>query len=111
VSEKSKRTTMSIAAMEGQLVPEQYTYQAQLRAAMAGAVGEADVTAVVKQIVEGAKSGDRNAQKLFFEYLLGTKNQPTKITINQQFPDVEAAARHERDARRLNGHRGRQLEN
>jgi hypothetical protein len=59
-------------------LPEELTYQSKLRAAMSGVVGESDVTEVVKEIVAKAKTGDRHAQKMFFEYLVGVKNAPTK---------------------------------
>lgn len=91
-----KNNELSIAKIEGELMPEEHTYQAQLRAAMSGAVSENDVAEVVKQIVKGAKEGDRQSQKMFFEYLVGVKNAPTKISVHNHFPDVESAARAER---------------
>jgi hypothetical protein len=111
-----QRGTLSIRALEAQqLLPEELTYQSKLRAAMSGAVGESDVTDVVKEIVAKAKSGDRHAQKLFFEYLVGVKNAPTKISVHNHYPDVSSAGSNvEREAREMrerslaakrNGHR------
>ena len=60
---------------------------------MSGALSEADVTDVVKSIVEGAKKGDRNAQKMFFDYLVGVKNAPTKISIHNHYPDATSAGK------------------
>lgn len=99
---KEKRNTLSLRAIEGELLPEEVTYQARLRAAMSGAIAEADVEAVVKQIVDGAKQGDRGAQKMFFEYLLGMKNAPTKISVHNHYPDVNSAGRNvEEEARAM----------
>jgi hypothetical protein len=111
---KDGRATLSLAKIEGQLLPEEVTYQSKLRAAMSGAVGEDDVAQVVKQIVDGAKKGDAKAQKMFFEYLVGVKNSPTKISVHNHYPDQATAGRNvEREARaareltlaaRRNGH-------
>lgn len=96
MSTPKQRGTLSLNAIEGQLMPEEQTYQAKLRAAMAGCVSEADMTDVVKQIVEKAKAGDSKAQKMFFEYIAGVKNAPTKVSIHNHFSDPESAARMER---------------
>jgi hypothetical protein len=94
-----KRNSLSISAIEQQLLPEELTYQSKLRAAMSGAVGESDVTDVVKEIVAKAKTGDRQAQKLFFEYIVGVKNAPTKISVHNHYPDVNSAGKNvEREA-------------
>jgi hypothetical protein len=97
-----KRNSLSISSIERQLLPEELTYQSKLRAAMSGAVGESDVTDVVKEIVAKAKTGDRHAQKLFFEYLVGVKNAPTKISVHNHYPDVNSAGTNvEREAREM----------
>lgn len=109
----SKRNTLSLAAIAGELLPEEQTYQHQLNAAIYNALGEQDVQDVVKQIVKKAKEGDPQAQKLFFDYLLGAKTKPTTIQIHNHYPDVQQAgrkieedARAERERRRkLNGTR------
>jgi hypothetical protein len=101
----SDRKSLSLTAINGQLLPEEQCYQSKLRAAMSGCVGEADVEAVVKGIVAKAKAGDPAAVKLFFDYVVGAKNPPTKITIHNHFEDVETAAH---AAKALNG-RGRLL--
>jgi plasmid stability protein len=111
---KDGRGTLSLAAIEGKLMPEEVTYQARLRAAMAGVAGEADVVEVVKSIVDGAKKGDRNAQKMFFEYIVGVKNAPKKIEVHNHYPDTKSAGKNvEAEARealqrtlskRRNGH-------
>lgn len=97
---KKGRGTLSLVEIESKLMPEEQTYQANLRSAMAGAVGEADMVDVVKQIVAKAKAGDAQAQKMFFEYIAGVKSAPTKITINNHFDDPAAAARLEQVVRR-----------
>jgi plasmid stability protein len=111
---KAGRGTLSIAAIEGKLLPEEVTYQARLRAAMSGIVSESDVQDVVKQIVEGAKQGNAASQKMFFEYLVGVKNAPKKIEVHNHYPDTKSAGRNvEAEARealqqklasRRNGH-------
>lgn len=88
-----KRGTLSLSAIEGDLIPEEQTYQAKLRAAMSGGVSEADVNEIVKNITAKAKTGDERALKMFFEYVVGVNKAPTKISINQHFADPEAAAR------------------
>ena len=105
---KDGRQLMSVRSIEGQLMPEEVTYQARLRAAMSGIVKEADVEEVVKQIVTQAKEGKRDAQKMFFEYLVGVKNSPKKIEVHNHYPDVASAARAEKAKRsplssRING--------
>jgi len=96
----SNRNTLSLTAIEGQLLPEEETYQASLRAAVFNGISETDVADVVKQIVAKAKGGDSHAQKLFFDYLLGAKTKPTQINIHNHYPDVVSAGRKvEADAR------------
>jgi len=97
---KNGRGTLSLVEIEGKLIPEEQTYQAKLRAAMAGCVGESDMTDIVKKIVEKAKAGDEKAQKMFFEYIAGVKSAPTKITVHNHFDDPAAAARLEQVMRR-----------
>jgi N-acetylglucosamine kinase-like BadF-type ATPase len=114
MSDKRRYTGLSVSQVESGLMPDELTYQGKLRAAMSGAVAEADVAAVVKQITDGAKSGDPKAQKMFFEYLVGVKNAPTKISIHNHYPDTIAAgksieerareARAQTLAARRNGH-------
>lgn len=111
---KPERSTLSLRNVEGHLMPDELTYQAKLRAAMSGIVSESDVQDVVKQIVAKAKEGNRDAQKMFFDYLIGVKNAPTKISVHNHYPDVSSAgASVEREARaalekklaqRRNGH-------
>lgn len=102
------RNTLSLTAIEGQLLPEEETYQAKLREAAFNGITEGDVADVVKQIVTKAKQGDEKAQKLMFDYLLGAKTKPTQINIHNHYPEtsagsiVETAARAEL-AKRLNG--------
>lgn len=103
----NKRNSLSLTAIEGQLLPEEETYQSQLRAAVFNGISESDVSDVVKQIVAKAKAGDAASQKLFFDYLLGAKTKPTQINIHNHYPDVASAGKNvEREARlakRLNG--------
>lgn len=108
MAQKSNRNTLSLTAIEGELLPEEVTYQAQLREAAFNGITEQDVSDVVKQIVAKAKGGDPKAQQLMFDYLLGAKTKPSKIEIHNHYPQtsagehVELAARAAR-ARRLNG--------
>jgi hypothetical protein len=91
----SERTnnTLSLVAMEGQLLPEEQCYQAQLRAAVYDGVKESDVKEIVQGIVQRAKEGDASAQKLFFDQILGAKTKPTQIVVNNHFTDAEQGAR------------------
>lgn len=93
--------TLKLRAIEGELLPEEETFQAALRAAMFNGISETDVSDVVKGIVAKAKCGDPQSQKLFFDYLLGGKTKPTKIEVHNHFPSVEEAARAEK--KRLTG--------
>lgn len=68
---KGKRLVPPAGEAQQQLVEEQHTAQAKLRAAVFNAVGESDVKDIVKGIVERAKSGDKEATKYFFDYILG----------------------------------------
>jgi hypothetical protein len=88
-----KNTSLELRAIEGDIVPEEQTFQATLRQAAFDGVTEADVTEVVKAIVAKAKAGDPTATKMFFDYVLGAKAKPTKIIVNNHFQSVEQAAR------------------
>lgn len=88
-----KNSSLILKAVEGQIVPEEQTFQCQLRQAVFNGVNEDDVSDVVKQIVAKAKAGDTSAQKMFFEYVLGNKTKPTQIVVNNHFQNVEQAAR------------------
>lgn len=88
-----KNNTLVLQAVEGQIVPEEQTFQASLRQAIYDGVSASDVSDVVKQITAKAKAGDTQAQKMFFEYVLGTKNKPSNINVTNNFVDVEQAAR------------------
>lgn len=72
---------------------EEHTYQAQLRAAAAGSVNEADVQAVVAGIVQRAKNGDKVAIDQLFQQVLGIASKPTRIVNNLVVRDVETGAR------------------
>lgn len=89
----AKRNSLALAAIEGELLPEEQTYQAKLRAAIYDGVGEDDVKQIVQQITAKAKTGDPSATKMFFDYVLGAKTKPTQIVVNNTFADVEQAAR------------------
>ena len=88
-----KNNTLVLQAVEGEIIPEEQTFQASLRQAIFNGVTETDVSDVVKQITAKAKAGDTQAQKMFFEYVLGTKNKPSNINVTNNFQNVEQAAR------------------
>lgn len=88
-----KNNSLIISAVEGEIMPEEETYQANLRAAVFNGVSETDVKEVVQAIVAKAKAGDTQAQKMMFEYVLGTKTKPTQINVTNHFTNVEQAAR------------------
>lgn len=83
---------LKLRALEGDLMPEEETYQARLRQAMFNGLSESDVTEVVKQITAKAKAGDPQAVKLFFDYVLGAKAKPTVVNVTNNFASVEDAA-------------------
>jgi hypothetical protein len=85
-----KNNSLSIRAIEGDLLPEQETYQARLRDAIFDGVSEADVADIVKQITAKAKAGDPQATKLFFNFILGNQK---KVVVNNHFGSTEDAAR------------------
>lgn len=89
----SKNNSLVLQAAEGEIMPEEMTYQAKLRTAMFDGVTEQDVTDVVKSIVEKAKAGDAKSQQVFFDYIVGAKCKPTSVTVNNHFATVEQAAR------------------
>jgi hypothetical protein len=92
----SSRNTLSLKEIDGELVPEEMTYQARIRAAVFDGVTEADAKAVVQKIVEKAKAGDEKAQRMFLDYLAGFGASPTKITVVQNYGSVAEAAEAER---------------
>jgi hypothetical protein len=98
-----KNNSLSLVAMEGEILPEEQCYQAMLRNAVYDGVKEADVTEIVKGIVERAKAGDPAATKLFFDQSLGAKTKPTSITVNNHFEDAEQAERLTRGGKRSRG--------
>jgi len=106
----STRNTLSLTAINGQLLPEAETYQAKLRAAMSGCVKESDIEQIVKGIVERAKNGEPAAVKLLFDYVLGAKNPPSKISIHNHFEDVESAAHAEKALTGRNGRHAQRRE-
>lgn len=57
---------------EIQLLEEQQTAQAKLRAAVYNGISEQDVKQVVAALVQKAKKGDRTALKFLFEHVLGS---------------------------------------
>jgi hypothetical protein len=83
---------LTLAAIEGEILPEEVCYQAQLRLAVYDGVKESDVKAIVEGIVQRAKAGDPAATKLFFDQILGAKVRPTQIVVNNTFTSVEQAA-------------------
>jgi hypothetical protein len=97
-----KNNSLSLNAIDGELLPEELTYQSKIRSAIFDGVKVDDAKEIVQQIVAKAKTGDPKAQKLFFDYLAGFATAPTKITVVNQFPSVEAAANAAR-SRRLKG--------
>lgn len=92
----SSRNTLSLKEIDGDLVPEEMTYQARIRAAVFDGVTEADAKAVVQKIVEKARAGDEKAQRMFLDYLAGFGTAPTKITVVQNYGSVAEAAEAER---------------
>ena len=93
----SQRTSLILNEIDGELVPEEMTYQARIRQAVFDGVTEADAKAVVQKIVEKAKAGDEKAQRMFLDYLAGFGTAPTKITVVQKYGSVAEAAEAERD--------------
>ena len=86
-----KNVSLSLPAMEGELLPEEQCYQSQLRAAVYDGVNESDVKEIVQGIIARAKAGDVAAQKLFFDQILGAKTKPTQIVVNNHFENAEQA--------------------
>lgn len=78
------------------LVEEQHTAQAKLRAAVFNAVSESDITEVVKSIVEKAKGGDKIALRYLFDYVLGgrvTTAVQNNVYVDQHSEPPATAAR------------------
>lgn len=73
-------------------IPEEKTFQASLREAMFDGVTTGDAKEIVQSIVASAKSGDKQSQKMFFDYLCGAQDKPQNVTVNV-VADVETAAR------------------
>jgi hypothetical protein len=88
-----KNNSLIISAIDGEIMPEEQTFQASLRQAIFDGVSQADVTGVVKAIMAKAKEGDVQAQKMMFDYILGAKTKPTSINVTNNFQSVEQAAR------------------
>lgn len=86
-----KYDTLSIKAIEGELLPEEQTYQARLRAAIYDGVSEKDVAEIIKGITERAKAGDAASIRLFMDYVLGSKGTK-QVVVNNHFTDVEQGA-------------------
>lgn len=89
----SGNNSLVLRALEGDIIPEEQTFQARLRQAAYDGVGAQDVTDIVKGITAKAKAGDPAAVKLFFDYVLGQKTKPTSIVVHNHFDKVEDAAR------------------
>lgn len=83
---------LTLAAVQGEILPEEACYQTRLRNAVYDCVNEADVQEIVKGIVSRAKAGDAKAQQLFFDQILGAKTKPTQIVVNNTFASVEQGA-------------------
>lgn len=94
-----KNNSLSLKAIDGELLPEELTYQSQIRNAIFEGIAAGDAKEIVQSIVAKAKAGDATAQKLFFDYLAGFATAPTKITVVNQFSSVEDAARHAKSRR------------
>ena len=88
-----KNSTLSLKAIDGELLPEELTYQAQLRASVADHVGRDDIKEIVQGIIKRAKGGDPKAVQQFFDLILGNSTAPTKLTVHNHFSDPEQAAR------------------
>lgn len=88
-----ERNGLALAAISGEIIPEEETYQSRLRKAIYNGVTDDDVKQVIAKIVEGAKSGDAQATRHFFDYVLGAKSKPSNITVHNHFSDVEQGAR------------------
>ena len=84
--------TLTLAAVQGEILPEESCYQTRLRNAVYDGVKESDVKEIIEGIVARAKAGDANAQKLFFDQILGAKTKPTQIVVNNTFASVEQGA-------------------
>jgi hypothetical protein len=91
---------LTLAAIEGEILPDEQCFHAKLRAAVFDGISEQDVKEVVQTIVAKAKAGDTRAQKVFFDHILGGKVKPTQITVNNHFESVEQGAEMTRNRRR-----------
>lgn len=95
-----KNVSLSLPAMEGELLPEEQCYQSMLRNAVYDGVKESDVKEIVEGIVKRAKAGDPQAMKLFFDQILGAKTKPTNIVVNNHFDNAEQAEKLTRGGKR-----------
>lgn len=68
-------------------------WQEKLRQAIFESVTEEDVKGIVRAQVDKAKAGDKAALKFVMEYIVGAKNQPTKLVQQNYYQDVATAAR------------------
>lgn len=84
--------TLTLAAVQGEILPEESCYQTRLRNAVYDGVNECDVKEIVQGIITRAKAGDAKAQQLFFDQILGAKVKPTQIVVNNTFASVEQGA-------------------
>lgn len=100
MSDERKNHSLSLIAMEGEILPEEQCFQSRLRMAVFDGVTEQDVKDVVQSIVAKAKSGDATAQKMLFDNILGVKTKPTQIVVNNHFDDAQQAERITRGGRR-----------
>lgn len=95
-----KNNSLSLVAMEGELLPDEQCYQSMLRNAVYDGVKEADVKQIVEGIVKRAKEGDPAAVKLFFDQILGAKTKPTQIVVNNHFENAEQGEKLTRGGKR-----------
>ena len=79
ISRESKRkilwdNALGFYQFPEEMIPEELTYQAKLRAAMFDAVNPQDITDIVKNRIAKAKEGDKDALKFVTDYLLGANS-------------------------------------
>lgn len=94
------RGGISTKVLQGEILPEEETYAAKLRAAASGSVSEQDVIEIIEQLKTKAKTGDPKAVQLFFDYVLGQKTKPTSVVVHNHFESTEQGARIVDQARR-----------
>ena len=76
---KQEPTHSLTRAPTSEMIPEELTYQAKLRAAMFDAVNPQDITDIVKNRIAKAKEGDKDALKFVTDYLLGANSGITFV--------------------------------